>query len=160
MPVGQCLATTQHASTNPGGVHNSVNPAPNSFSGGLEFHSPSACLCCFRLSPGAGGASDRRRSGSLGAIPRSFQGEESNCESPGVQVVVSADASNGHNMDENGRKAGASLLSLREGGEHVEVRQNDGGDMEKIAQRKEVLKLISCMNASVGVKTAEQGLLR
>ena len=75
-------------------------------------------------------------------------------------MVVSADASNGHNMDENGRKAGASLLSLREGGEHVEVRQNDGGDMEKIAQRKEVLKLISCMNASVGVKTAEQGLLR
>jgi hypothetical protein len=32
--------------------------------------------------------------------------------------------------------------------------------LARILQRKEVIKLIGCMNATVGVKTAEQGLLK
>ena len=30
----------------------------------------------------------------------------------------------------------------------------------EVLKRKEVLKLVGCMNATVGAKTAEQGLLR
>ena len=39
-----------------------------------------------------------------------------------------------------------------------EINKND--NILEALKRKEVLKLVGCMNATVGAKTAEQGLLR
>ena len=57
-----------------------------------------------------------------------------------------------------------SVLSAADGeGQHAVVAPSiSAGDgfLSKVNQRKEVLKLIGGMNATVGVKTAEQGLLK
>lgn len=57
-----------------------------------------------------------------------------------------------------------SVLSAADGdGQHATVAPSmSAGDgfLSKVNQRKEVLKLIGGMNATVGVKTAEQGLLK
>ena len=49
----------------------------------------------------------------------------------------------------------------RDGNAHVGAvpAEEDKAVMEVI-RRREVIKLVSCMNATVGAKTAEQGLLR
>lgn len=54
---------------------------------------------------------------------------------------------------------GSSTQSLAEGASN-RLQDSNEGALGKIMQRTEILKMISYMNASVGIKTAEQGLLK
>ncbi|XP_059078689.1 rapamycin-insensitive companion of mTOR-like isoform X2 [Tigriopus californicus] len=172
---------------------------------GLEFHTHSNCLGCFRMNLIEGLVEDepdsgplpRPRSGSLSVVcPGSsqFQNEDycqqtrliqSNQGSPialrkvqsnrreSVMAVIGSGESfmddlQGSNTsarsDFDGSRTAQSTVATNFVSGNAGPSNSAGtlteGFLSKVNQRKEVLKMIGIMNATVGVKTAEQGLLK
>lgn len=174
---------------------------------GLEFHTHSNCLGCFRMNLIEGlvedepdsGPMPRPRSGSLSVVcPGSsqFQSEDyyqqtrliqSNQGSPialrkvqsnrreSVMAVIGSGESfmddlqgsntSGRSDFDGGRTTTAQSSTATNfhsgnGGPPNSAGGITEGFLSRVNQRKEVLKMIGIMNATVGVKTAEQGLLK
>ena len=107
---------------------------PNLISGrGLQMHTSDNCLSCYRLS--------RMRSRS-GSMPAAI---------PATPTTLKGLVEQNHQQDQEEEGAEEKTSSRTE--------EEDTAVMQVI-RRREVIKLVSCMNATVGAKTAEQGLLR
>ena len=150
---------------------------------GLEFHTTTNCLACAKFVVDPEDGDGRRPRASSLSIPEEAQqqqqdrtlahrhqrGSLSNQGSPQVRAKQHM---HGKRPDEEllepaAYGSGESLSSFRDGNNAAQ--QEDSGRlaaessslvMGKVMLRKEALKIISSMCASVGAKTAEQGLLK
>lgn len=124
---------------------------------GLVTHVPDKCLSCFRLlAPCA-----RSRSGSTSALhlkmmssgPTSPTSDQSGLRRQlGTKSLIDAGVE-----DESTNFAEGPRPHF---GGTRKSKDSDDSMMAQVLRRREVLKLVSCMNATVGAKSAEQSLLR
>ena len=129
---------------------------------GLDLHTNSNCLACFRLaSNGSASNQDRRRSGSL-SLTAPNAGDNSDLESrasaSGHCSPLALKRLRKESLLTSDDSFGGSTQSLRS---DAETKGQFGESiLGKIMQRREVIKLISSMNSPVGIKTVEQNLLK
>jgi hypothetical protein len=131
---------------------------------GLTLHAHNNCLSCFKL------LSEHKRSihtsPKSSPIPKALQEVvESFSTVPNIMSVKTnftvkpTEESNNKGIID--KVADAELKSPKEDNIGNIAEENDKNDkILEALKRKEVLKLVGCMNATVGAKTAEQGLLR
>ena len=137
---------------------------------GLELHTPENCLACFALDPAL--SRDRRMMQERGRLPS--VGSEANplavawINQGSPQLArrgLRRDSATGM-LDEDlgspGMLLGSGQSPRSESGRLLAAAASAASDSftARLMQRKEVLKLIGCMNATVGMVTAEAGLLK
>ena len=138
---------------------------------GLELHTAENCLACFALDPAT--FRDRRMQ-ERSRLPS--MGSEANPAGPGAAVWnqgspllarrgLRRDSATGM-LDEDlgspGTMMGSAQSPRSESGRLLAAAASAASDSftARLMQRKEALKLIGCMNATVGMVTAEAGLLK
>lgn len=121
---------------------------------GFEFHSNENCLACFQLlkeeesGPGSRG---RNRSSSL------------TCPVVVKELDVEALGSKSTKGSPSNLRKQIMLQAVLQSSNSIESVSGGSRDnlvVDRVQQRKEILRLISAMSAMVGIKTAEEGLLR
>ena len=127
---------------------------------GMTLHTPQNCLSCYKMIIGHKTSPNQKSSPipkSLRDVIHSFNvGPIAPNKSMDIDMEVSVDA-----MDKNDKKETQNSNSNEsKASENLEDKNSSDNFVLEVIKRKEVLKLVGCMNATVGAKTAEQGLLR
>ena len=124
---------------------------------GMTLHTPQNCLSCYKMIIGHKNSPSQKSSPipkGLRDVIHSFNvGPIAPNKSIDVDMEASVDA-----MDKNEKEDSNSNES--KASENLEEKNSNDNFVLEVIKRKEVLKLVGCMNATVGAKTAEQGLLR
>ena len=136
---------------------------------GLTLHTQNNCLSCYRLFSG----SISIHTSPKNSIPKALRVVVESLSSfqslPSDRLnFVKKDFSKSNNITTSDDKEAVVNVALNSEKVSEECSRQDiseeGHKNEKaileVLKRKEVLKLVGCMNATVGAKTAEQGLLR
>lgn len=135
---------------------------------GLTLHTQNNCLSCYKIHPRQ----------SINASPKSSIPNALRVAVESLSLVPSLPSDKLDFSDKDLSKSN-SVIAKPDEGPTVDVASNvhnvlkeksiqditeEGQKKDKaiieVLKRKEVLKLVGCMNATVGAKTAEQGLLR
>ena len=128
---------------------------------GMTLHTQQNCLSCYKMNIGHKTSPNQKSSPipkGLRDVIHSFNvGPIAPNKSMDVNMEeVSVDA-----MDKNEKKETQNSNSIESKAlEDSEEKNSNDNFVLEVIKRKEVLKLVGCMNATVGAKTAEQGLLR
>ena len=130
---------------------------------GLTLHTPHNCLSCYKMISGINGKGTPKGSPipkSLREVMHSFDLSQGGTNK---SKVLSSDLSLGTtttNEKKISQDANSTDSKKSDALENPEEGKNNDNFVLEVIRRKEVLKLVGCMNATVGAKTAEQGLLR
>ena len=127
---------------------------------GMTLHTPQNCLSCYKMIIGHKTSPNQKSSPipkGLRDVIQSFNvGPIAPNKSIDSDMEVSVDA-----MERNEKKETPNSNSNEsKASENLEEKNSNDNFVLEVIKRKEVLKLVGCMNATVGAKTAEQGLLR
>ena len=125
---------------------------------GLTLHTPQKCLSCFKVSKETKYTATPKGSPVPKGLREVMNSFNLNQNASDKSIATRADASNGSNSANDQNRTQDDSLMITNASESSEEGNNT--IVIEVIRRKEVLKLVGCMNATVGAKTAEQGLLR
>ena len=125
---------------------------------GLTLHTPQKCLSCFKVSKETKYTATPKGSPVPKGLREVMNSFNLNQNASDKSIATRADSSNGSNSANDQNRTQDDSLMITNASESSEEGNNN--IVMEVIRRKEVLKLVGCMNATVGAKTAEQGLLR
>ena len=130
---------------------------------GLTLHTPLKCLSCFKVSKKTKYTATPKGSPipkRLREVMDSFNVNQNESDKSKANRTDSSDSSNGATDPNRTQDLIPDNPMNTNASESAEDGRNNDNIVMEVIRRKEVLKLVGCMNATVGAKTAEQGLLR